>query len=46
MEALTHDDIRDFVNTAGAFLAADPVNHSVHLTSVDAALEGAGSRPR
>lgn len=40
MEALTHDDIRDFVATAGAFLEADAVNHSVHLTSVDAALEG------
>ncbi|MGZ3148327.1 GNAT family N-acetyltransferase [Lentzea chajnantorensis] len=40
MEALTHQDITGFVATAGAFLEADPVNHSVHLTAVDAALRG------
>jgi predicted GNAT family acetyltransferase len=40
VEALVHNDIRDFVATAGAFLEADPVNHSVHLTGVDAALRG------
>jgi predicted GNAT family acetyltransferase len=40
VEALSHDDIEDFVAVAGDFLDADPVNHSVHLTSVDAALRG------
>lgn len=40
MEALVHKDIHDFVATAGTFLEADPVNHSVHLTAVDAALRG------
>ncbi len=40
MEALSHNDIRDFVTAAGAFLEADPVNHSTHLTTVDAALRG------
>ncbi|MFS8103444.1 GNAT family N-acetyltransferase [Lentzea alba] len=40
MEALVHKDIHDFVATAGAFLDADPVNHSVHLTAVDAVLRG------
>lgn len=40
MEALVHNDIHDFLATAGAFLNADPVNHSVHLTTLDAALRG------
>ncbi|SER96671.1 GNAT family N-acetyltransferase [Lentzea albida] len=40
MEALSHNDISDFLATAGDFLDADPVNHSVHLTGVDAALRG------
>ncbi|MDX3662445.1 GNAT family N-acetyltransferase [Streptomyces sp. ID05-26A] len=43
MEALSHNDIRDFLAVAGNFLDADPVNHSVHLTGLDAAL--AGKRP-
>ena len=40
MEALVHDDIHDFMATAGPFLEADPVNHSVHLTAVNAVLRG------
>ncbi|WP_053738935.1 GNAT family N-acetyltransferase [Nocardia sp. NRRL S-836] len=40
MEAVTHDDIDSFLALAGAFLEADPVNHSVHLTGVDAVLRG------
>ncbi|MFD4639827.1 GNAT family N-acetyltransferase [Lentzea sp. NPDC058436] len=40
MEALSHNDIRDFLAVAGDFLDADPVNHSVHLTGADAALQG------
>lgn len=40
MEALSHNDIGDFLTVAGDFLNADPVNHSVHLTGLDAALEG------
>lgn len=40
MEALTHDDIEDFLAVAGGFLDADPVNHSVHLTTVDSARRG------
>jgi GNAT superfamily N-acetyltransferase len=40
VEALSHNDIRDFLAVAGDFLAADPVNNSVHLTSVDAAVQG------
>ncbi|MET9227156.1 GNAT family N-acetyltransferase [Lentzea sp. NPDC003310] len=43
MEALSHDDLDDFLATAGDFLHADPVNHSVHLTGLDAAQ--AGRRP-
>jgi RimJ/RimL family protein N-acetyltransferase len=35
-----HDDIHDFMAAAGAFLESDPVNHSVHLTAMDAALRG------
>ncbi|MEU5235083.1 hypothetical protein AB0G82_38520, partial [Streptomyces anulatus] len=40
MEALSHNNIHDFLATAGDFLNADPVNHSVHLTGMDAALRG------
>ena len=40
MEALSHNDIKDFLAVAGDFLDADPVNNSVHLTGVDAALQG------
>jgi predicted GNAT family acetyltransferase len=40
VEALVHDDLQDFMATAGKFLEADPVNHSVHLTGLDAALQG------
>jgi GNAT superfamily N-acetyltransferase len=40
VEALVHNDIKDFAATAGAFLGADPVNNSVHLTTMDAALRG------
>ncbi|USX49040.1 GNAT family N-acetyltransferase [Lentzea sp. HUAS12] len=40
MEALSHNDISDFLAAAGDFLDADPVNHSVHLTGVDAVLRG------
>ncbi|WP_434450326.1 GNAT family N-acetyltransferase [Lentzea sp. E54] len=40
METLSHDDIDDFLAVAGDFLAADPVNNSVHLTGLDAALQG------
>jgi GNAT superfamily N-acetyltransferase len=40
VEALTHNDIEDFLAVAGDFLDADPVNHSVHLTTLDSALRG------
>ncbi|ANZ36124.1 hypothetical protein BBK82_08635 [Lentzea guizhouensis] len=40
MKALPHNDIRDFVAVAGEFLDADPVNHSVHLTAIDAVQRG------
>lgn len=40
MEALEHDTVEDFLAVAGDFLNADPVNHSVHLTTVDSALRG------
>ncbi|GAB2856478.1 GNAT family N-acetyltransferase [Lentzea nigeriaca] len=40
MEALVHDTLEDFLAVAGDFLNADPVNHSVHLTTVDSALRG------
>lgn len=40
MEALEHDTVEDFLAVAGNLLNADPVNHSVHLTTVDAALRG------
>jgi GNAT superfamily N-acetyltransferase len=40
VEALTHDTLDDFLAVAGDFLDADPVNHSVHLTTVDAAKRG------
>ncbi|HEX8871075.1 MAG TPA: GNAT family N-acetyltransferase [Lentzea sp.] len=40
MEALTHNDLEDFLAVAGDFLNADPVSHSVHLTTVDSALRG------
>ncbi|MGW6448615.1 GNAT family N-acetyltransferase [Lentzea sp. NPDC055074] len=43
MEALSHNDIRDFLAVAGDFLNADPVNHSVHLTGLDAAMAGTRS---
>ena len=40
MEALSHDNLDDFLAVAGDFLDADPVNHSVHLTTVDSARRG------
>lgn len=40
MEALSHNDLDDFLTTAEDFLNADPVNHSVHLTAMDAAKRG------
>ncbi|SMD20093.1 GNAT family N-acetyltransferase [Lentzea albidocapillata] len=40
MEALSHNNINDFLAVAGDFLNADPVNNSVHLTSADAAVQG------
>jgi GNAT superfamily N-acetyltransferase len=40
VEALVHNDVQDFLATAGEFLEADPVHHSVHLTGLDAALQG------
>lgn len=40
MEALTYDDIEDFLAVAGDLLNADPVSHSVHLTTVDSARRG------
>ncbi|MET9633403.1 GNAT family N-acetyltransferase [Lentzea sp. NPDC006480] len=40
MEALTYDNLEDFLAVAGDLLNADPVHHSVHLTTVDAALRG------
>ncbi|GGU47847.1 GNAT family N-acetyltransferase [Lentzea flava] len=40
MEALVHNTLDDFLAVAGDFLDADPVNHSVHLTTVDSALRG------
>lgn len=40
MEALIHDNLEDFLEVAGDFLDADPVNHSVHLTTVDSARRG------
>lgn len=40
MEALTHDNLEEFLAVAGDYLDADPVNHSVHLTTVDSARRG------
>jgi GNAT superfamily N-acetyltransferase len=40
VEALTHNNLEDFLAVTGDLLDADPVNHSVHLTTVDSALRG------
>lgn len=40
MEALAHNNIHDFAAIAGPLLRANPVHHSVHLTTMDLALRG------